>query len=104
MIRDRKMYVSTTPFALTEGTTAQRTLILPKELPADPRLELVGELLRVETDTLVVGYTFDLRRRTLVPKYIANPGAHTRHEFVAYRRRGTGGPMVSMKAPPEIPD
>jgi hypothetical protein len=30
-IRDRKMYVVPTPFALTVGTMAQRTLILPQE-------------------------------------------------------------------------
>src|SRR5437899_4945569 len=50
MIRDRKMYVSPTPFALTGGTTAQRTLILPRGLQGDDRLEPVGELVRVETD------------------------------------------------------
>ena len=102
MIRDRKMYVSPTPFALIEGTTAQRTLILPKELPTDPRLEPVGEFVRVETDRLVVGYTFDLRRNRLKPKYVENPAAGTRHEFAAYRRGGTGGPAVSMKAAPEL--
>ncbi len=29
MVRDRKMYVAPTPFALTHGTTGQRTLIVP---------------------------------------------------------------------------
>lgn len=29
MIRDRKLYVAPTPFALTLGTTGQRTLIVP---------------------------------------------------------------------------
>lgn len=103
MIRDRKMYVSPTPFALTEGTTAQTTLILPKEFHTNPPLESTGELVRVESDKLVVGYTFDLRLNTLTPKYVDNPSAGTRHEFVAYRRRGTGGPKVAMRARPEPP-
>lgn len=104
MIRDRKMYVSPTPFALTEGTTAQRTIILPKATPADRRLEPVGALVRIEAAKLVVGYAFDLRENTLTPQYVDNPGAGTRHEFVAYRPRGTGGARIGMKAAPELPD
>ncbi len=103
MIRDRKMYVAPTPFALTDGTAAQRTLILPKNAPVDPRLEAVGELVRIETAQLVVGYTFDLRENTLTPKYMPNPGAGAQHEFVAYRRTGGDGPAVAMKAVPELP-
>jgi hypothetical protein len=33
MIRDRKMYVAPTPFALTDGTTGLMTLIVPVDLP-----------------------------------------------------------------------
>src|SRR5713226_3368855 len=61
MIRDRKMYVAPTPFALTEGTTGLMTLILPESIDPDPRFEVVGRLTRIEADALVVGYTFDLR-------------------------------------------
>ena len=68
MIRDRKMYVSPTPYALTTGTTAQRTLIIPKTTPLDPRMVIVGELVRIESDTLLAGYTFDLQTNTILPQ------------------------------------
>lgn len=94
MIRDRKMYVAPTPFALTSGTTGQRTLILPTDSPADDRLEAVGLLVRVESPRLVVGYEFGLVSNTLTPRYTDNPTAGTTHEFVAYRVRGEEGPPV----------
>lgn len=97
MIRDRKMYVAPTPFALTEGATAQRTLILPEEIPPDPRLEPVGQLHRIETDKIVVGYAFDLRANTLTPRQVGNPSAGKVHRFIAYRPLGTRGPAVRMK-------
>ena len=100
MIRDRKMYVAPTPFALTEGTAGQRTLILPSEAEVDSRLERCGELVRVETDRLLVGYNADLRENTLSPQYIDNPSAGLEHNFVAYRAAGTNGPTVTMKAAP----
>lgn len=103
MIRDRKMYVSPTPFALTDGTTAQRTLILPADMPVRSDVEPVGRLTRIEADELIVGYTFDLRANTLTPSYVPNPRAGRRHDFTAYRRRGSGGPQVAMKAAPELP-
>lgn len=96
MIRDRKMYVAPTPFALTDGTTGQRTLILPKGMP-DMRLEPVGELTRVECEKLLVGYSFDLRTNDLTPQYVDNPAAGTSHQFVAYRPKGVDGPVVSMR-------
>jgi hypothetical protein len=37
MIRDRKMYVAPTPFALAAGTTGTQTLILPADFRADNR-------------------------------------------------------------------
>jgi len=49
MIRDRKMYVSPTPFALTDGTAAQRTLVLPLGAEPDSRLEPVGTLVRADS-------------------------------------------------------
>jgi hypothetical protein len=85
MIRDRKMYVAPTPFALTEGTTGLMTLILPSIMDADARVQEVGRLSRVEADTLVVGYTFDLGTNELTAERIANPNAGTTHHFVAYR-------------------
>jgi len=98
MIRDRKMYVVPTPFALTEGTTGQMTLILPRELPADPRLKQVGELVRVESRQSIMGYTFEFRENTLRPRLAPNPTADTRHYFIAYRVRGTRGPEVRMRS------
>lgn len=99
MVRDRKMYVAPTPFALTNGTTGQSTLIAPAGLmlDEDDRLEHVGELVRIETDQLVVGYSFDLRSNQLAPQLAPNPSAGTEHRFAAYRVTGTGGGAVSMK-------
>jgi hypothetical protein len=96
MIRDRKMYVVPTPFALTQGTTGVQTLILPDDFPADDRFEEVGRVTRVERDNLVVGYKFDLRTNVLEAETISNPSAGTEHRFVAYRMRGQGGSAVSM--------
>ena len=51
MIRDRKMYVAPTPFALTEGTTGLMTLILPERMGTDSRYKEVGRLTRTESET-----------------------------------------------------
>lgn len=96
LIRDRKMYVVPTPYALTRGTTGRRTLILPVETPIDDRLVAVGRLVRVEAEHLVVGYTFDLTTNALTPRYAPNPDAGKAHAFVAYRARGEVGPPVSL--------
>ena len=101
MIRDRKMYVAPTPFALTDGTAGQRTLILPGDAEVDDRLESCGELVRVETDKLVVGYKADLNENTLDPLYMDNPSAGLEHHFRAYRVAGTDGPPITMKAGPQ---
>jgi hypothetical protein len=100
MIRDRKMYVAPTPFALTQGTTGVQTLILPEGLPTDGRFEEVGRLARVECTNLVVGYKFDLRTNVLEAETIPNPNAGAEHRFVAYRMRGQGGGPVSMVGNP----
>jgi hypothetical protein len=97
MIRDRKMYVVPTPFALTQGTTGQCTLILPAGEHADSRVDHVGDLVRIETSQLVVGYRFDLRTNKLTPDTVPNPSAGEQHRFVAYRGKGSGGPPVSMR-------
>ncbi len=101
MIRDRKMYVAPTPFALTDGTAGQRTLILPIDSEVDDRLEACGELVRVEADKLVVGYRADLNENTLDVIYMDNPSAGREHRFSAYRVAGTEGPPVNMKVGPE---
>lgn len=102
MIRDRKMYVAPTPFALTEGTTGLMTLILPEGFESDGRYEVVGNLTRVEAETLVVGYNFDLRTNELRTDLVANPRARTQHRFVAYRLKGQASKPVSMARAPQL--
>lgn len=104
MIRDRKMYVAPTPFALTEGTTGLMTLILPERMGSDPRFQEVGRLTRVEADTLVVGYTFNLRTNELKAERVSNPSAGTLHRFVAYRLTGQSSKPVSILGHPTLPD
>ena len=96
MIRDRKMYVAPTPFALTDGTTGLFTLILPESMPSDPRFQEVGRLTRIEAEHLVVGYTFDLRTNDLKSEKITNPQAGTEHRFIAYRLKSQTSKPVSM--------
>jgi hypothetical protein len=98
MIRDRKMYVAPTPFALTEGTTGLMTLIVPEEFDIPACFQKVGQLVRVEAAELVVGYTFDLRTNELRSERIPNPLAGTEHRFVAYRLKTQSAKPVSMVA------
>lgn len=85
MIRDRKMYVVPTPFALTTGTAGLATLILPIEYEAPNNFKCVGNLDRVEGKTLVVGYSFNLRTNEISAETIDNPDAGKVHHFKAYR-------------------
>jgi hypothetical protein len=96
MIRDRKMYVAPTPFALTEGTTGLMTLIIPQNAAPDQRFEVVGNLTRTEAPTLVVGYTFDLRTNEINAEKVPNPRAGTEHRFTAYRLKTQTQKPVSM--------
>ena len=96
MIRDRKMYVAPTPFAIVDGTAGQRTLILPSDPIVDSRLEAAGELIRVEAERLLIGYDANLEANTLVGRYVDNPTVGREHRFVAYRAAGTNGPRVQL--------
>jgi hypothetical protein len=96
MIRDRKMYVAPTPFALTEGTTGLMTLILPQSYVAPENFRCVGKLARIEADHLVVGYTFDLRTNELRADRVPNPRAGTEHHFCAYRLEAQATKPVTM--------
>lgn len=98
MIRDRKMYVAPTPYALTEGTENQITLIVPSDESIPDGFRAVGELVRVETEKLIVGYEFDLVTNELKAKKIDNPKAGEEHRFSAYRVSSDTGPHVSIKA------
>ncbi|HEV8648800.1 MAG TPA: hypothetical protein VG276_05195 [Actinomycetes bacterium] len=103
LVRDRKMYVAPTPYALTTATTGQRTLIAPEGLVDDARLEEVGRLTRTEADTLIVGYSFDLTTNDLATRRVPNPSAGLDHPFVAYRRKGNGAKtQVTMSIPEHV--
>jgi hypothetical protein len=105
MIRDRKMYVAPTPFALTGGTTGLQTLIVPEAYVAPDHFQEVGRLSRFESSDLVVGYTFDLVKNELHAQRVRNPRAGTEHRFIAYRLRSQSAKRVSMVAVvPEIPE
>jgi hypothetical protein len=96
MIRDRKMYVAPTPFALTEGTTGLSTLILPADFVIDKRYKCVGELNRIEADEIIVGYDFDLRTNKINSKKIKNKEAGKLHQFKAYRLNNQTDKPVSL--------
>lgn len=85
MIRDRKMYVVPTPFRLVNGSNGVATLIVPEDYEAPDDFTLVGELVRVESEQLVAGYSFDLRSNEISARTIPNPNAGERHVFKAYR-------------------
>lgn len=104
MVRDRKMYVAPTPFALAEGLTGMMTLILPAHMEGDDRFQLVGEMTRVEADELIVDYTFDLRTNVLQTGRIPNPQAGTSHEFKAWRLKDQPMNKVALLAAPTLPD
>lgn len=99
MIRDRKMYVPPTPFALTAGTGGLRTLIVPERLAVnDGRFQVVGLLTRTEASTLVIGYSFNLKNNDLIPDTVPNPKAGTQHKFIAYRLASEPNNPVTMRS------
>jgi hypothetical protein len=99
LVRDRKMYVAPTPFALTTGTTGKATLVTPDDLSDDERIEEVGQLVRTEADQIVIGYRFDLRDNTLTAEHAPNPSAGREHLFFAYHlKNAPAAGTVSMKS------
>ena len=96
MIRDRKMYVVPTPFALTQGTAGLVTLIIPDDYEVPEDFQCVGELSRTEDDQLVAGYSFNLRTNEINAEMIPNPNAGLIHHFRAYRCAGQSTRHVSM--------
>lgn len=101
MIRDRKMYVVPTPFALTKGTEGLVTLIIPDDYSVPEGFVCVGDLIRTEDDKLVGGYSFDLRTNELKANMVENPNAGKQHKFKAYRCSGQSTKKVYMKSDPE---
>lgn len=97
LVRDRKMYVAPTPFALADGTTHRRTLILPADTPVDDDLKEVGVLIRREVKRLVVAYQFDLRTNELNTTLVRNPNAGREHVFRAWRVDGDPEEPVTLR-------
>lgn len=97
LVRDRKMYVAPTPFALAEGTAHRRTLIVPEEHNVDTDLVKVGTLIRREVNEVVVAYSFDLRTNEMDTTQIPNPGAGREHVFKAYRCTGEPADGVTLR-------
>lgn len=96
MIRDRKMYVAPTPFALTEGTTGLITIILSDNQKVDSRFKCVGDLVRIEADEIIVGYNFDLRKNKITSKKTKNNNAGKEHHFKAFRLKEQSDKIVSL--------
>lgn len=97
LVRDRKMYVAPTPFALVEGTAHRRTLIVPEGYTVDADLVEVGTLVRREVNRIVVAYKFDLRKNEITTTSVPNPGAGREHVFKAYRVQGDPVDAVSLR-------
>jgi hypothetical protein len=98
LVRDRKMYVAPTPFALADGTAHRNTLILPDTENPGRGFVSVGTLRRREVDQIVVTYRFDLRSNTLQTTTAPNPNAGLEHVFVAYRLKGDPVEPVSLRS------
>ncbi len=88
LVRDRKMYVAPTPFALADGTAHHRTLILPADAQVDDDLIEIATLTRREVDRWVVAYSFDMQSNELQTTLADNPNAGVEHVFKAYRLEG----------------
>ena len=96
LVRDRKMYVAPTPFALVDGTAHNRTLILPERMPVDDNLFEIATLTRREARHEVVAYRFDMRSNELNIELVPNPDSGKEHVFKVYRINGDLGTPVSL--------
>lgn len=99
LLRDRKMYVCPTPFAVAEGTAHRRTLILPADHQVDDDLLEIGMVARREADQMIVAYRFDLRTNEIETTKVPNPNAGREHVFKAYRVEGDPSDPVSLREP-----
>lgn len=97
LVRDRKMYVAPTPFALVEGTAHQRTLIVPTGYAIDDPFVCVGEVVRREANEIVVAYQFDLNSNEISTTTVPNPNAGREHAFSVYRLQGDPTEPVSIQ-------
>jgi hypothetical protein len=85
MIRDRKMYVAPTPFALLNGVERQVTLVALDSFSPTVELTEVGSFSREETAKLLRGYSFDMLSHELNSLSIDNPTAGDLHSFRVFR-------------------
>jgi len=97
LVRDRKMYVCPTPFALTSGTAHRRTLIVPENYQIESGFIEVGTLTRREAEQMVVAYSFDLRTNELATTQVPNPNAGRAHVFKALRVEGDPTDAVTLR-------
>lgn len=107
MIRDRKMYVAPTPFAVADGLTGTRTLVVPALYKPPKGFKKVGDLARTEAMDLVVAYEFDLTKNNIMAKTLPNPDAGKKHSFIAYRiESDSDKPVTLISELPqnEVPD
>jgi hypothetical protein len=102
LIRNRRMYVPPTPYALARGAEGTRTLIAPAGIDVGAGLEEVGHLVRLEGDRRLVGYRVDIESGDLHPAWESNLDAGRKHQFVAYRAEGRGGPEVKLASRQEL--
>ncbi|MBX5459365.1 MAG: hypothetical protein IRZ31_20940, partial [Thermogemmatispora sp.] len=101
LIRDRKMYVVPTPFALAAGLNGHQTLILPAaiDIEAEDDFFLVGELVRREAPQRLTGYMFDLLSGSIRHTSAVNPQAGKNHHFRAWRLNGSSPEPVVLRTP-----
>lgn len=104
LVRDRKMYVAPTPFAVANGLAHRRTLILPAEMKPESDMVEVGQITRKEVADLIISYSFDLKTNVLETKTAENPNAGRIHEFKAYRVPGDPAEKVEGRSRGEIID
>jgi hypothetical protein len=97
MIRDRKMYVAPTPFALLSGVERQITLITLDTFTPSPNLDEVGRFTRLETDKLIQGYSFDMISHDLTSLLIDNPNMGALHSFRVYRATSNSTLVVELR-------
>lgn len=110
MIRDRKMYVPKTPYALLSGIENKRTLIVPYRIRLEAllsRQELnglpapmfnsfktlvvnlikVGRIERVEVRNRITAYEVNLENLSIKPLVSLNPSRSRKHTFIVYSDR-----------------
>ena len=96
LIRDRRMYVSPTPYALMPETVGNATLVLEGDsTPIPPQLRKVGQLERTEAPDVVTGYSFDFATNQLASQRASNASAGASHHFNLYRISAHSEPAIT---------